>query len=254
MNTTMKIAEDVEGIEPFLFQISELASIVVSFCDITTSKHLTSVNRSLYKLRNDELLWRNKVQKEFGVVKFKPVEFTFLQQYLTLNNNASAKVVRFTDFFESQGLNRNVIGGRAGALGRCDQLRIIRRTSYISHHDLAIIAIEHDQVFVIEYLENFEKYLLPHQHWKNEVGHNIALYLVNKVFADRNNVCGFYKDRPEHYFILRNLLFPYRLPINLVDLLIEQSNKDIVSWYITFTTDNMVTKQRVIYNDHTNAL
>lgn len=240
-------------IEAFLFQISELAIIVLNFCDVMTSKQLTSVNRRLNKLRSNEVLWCNKVQKEFGVVRFKPMKITSLQQYLTLNNNASTKLSHFRNFSQFQDVDRNIVGGRAASLGRCDQLRIIRRSSSVSCHDLSIIAIEYDQVCIIEYLENFEKYLLPSQHWKSEIGPNIALYLINKTFDDRNSVRGLFIDRPEHYFILRNLLFPCRLPVNLLELLIEQGKDDVVSWYITFTANNIVTNLHEI-NNHIGAL
>lgn len=237
-------------IEAFLFQIPELASIVLSFCDITASKHLTSVNRRLYNLRTDELLWRNKVQKEFGVIRFKPAEFTFLQQYLTLDNNISPKMVQFNKSFESRSFNENIVGGRAAALGRCDQLRIVRRASFVSCHDLSIIAIKYDQRCIIEYLENFEKYLLPYQHWNFEIGPNIFLYLINKVFNDRNNVHGPFEGCREHYFILRSLLFQAKV----ANLLIEQGKADVLLWWIDFIPNDMVANQQLIYNNPMDAI
>lgn len=197
--------EVIETIEALVLQIPELASIIISYCNVDTSKHLTSVNRTLYKLRSNERLWYQKVQSEFAVIKFKPQSLTFLQQYLTLHSNITIT--------------------KAAKFGRCDQLRVIRRTTSFSVFDVVDIAIKHDNSCILEYIDNFKNFLTTFKYWDTIIGVNVGIYLVNNIFTNGS----------ENYYILSHLLLTHKLPNNFVNLLTAQSDNNVVAWYTNFT-------------------
>ena len=197
--------------ESYVFNIYELACAILRFCDASSSMQLTTTSQWLHDLRNDELLWRDKVQKEFGVVRFKPTAMLFLHQYLSLGNNLTC----------AEAIRR----------GRCDQLRILRRKQPLSEFDVVGLAIKYDQSVIFEYFEDIganNAIISYYRRHTPRIGPNVALYLVRKSFDhdSHEDYC-----HNEYYRILDHLVRHNLIPGNFENLLNEHDHDDALLWY-----------------------
>lgn len=192
-----------------VFNIVELSFEILKYCDVEASLTLLLCNKSLYSRIVNEVLWRIKVQREFGVIRFKPKHLTFFQQYNTMRGPLS---------WES-----------AVKSGRCDQLRVIRRKVALSYYQITAMAVDYDQADVIRYVEEHEKYIKPSEYFPLEmkIGPKVAVYYAGKAFKQSDS-CSYinqYRD------ILMTLFINRMLPENFHQLMMKDYNYNAASWY-----------------------
>lgn len=188
--------------------IKELAGIIFCYCDVETSIMLLQCTKSLNKHKHNEYLWHIKINKEFGVARFKPVYLTFFQQYISLGSQ-----------FDVTSATKS---------GRCDQLRILRRRSGLSYYNIVNLAIEHDQVEVIQYIEEHERYVALSECFLTtmKIGPKTAIYYAAKVFLASNNTYI-----TIHLDILKGLFIHNGLPQDFEQLMKTAGNEKAALWY-----------------------
>jgi hypothetical protein len=188
--------------------IKELAEIILGYCDVTTSIALLQCTKGLYGHKNNEHLWRNKINKELGVARFKLVRLTFYQQYISLRSQFTVD--------------------SATKLGRCDQLRILRRKAGLSYPNIINMAAEYDQDEIIRYIEEYERYIMPSERFSTavKIGPKVAVYYAAKAFLDPKN-----KYAVEHLDILKILFLNESLPEDFGQLMMDANNAAAALWY-----------------------
>lgn len=200
--------ELLESPANIVFNIAELSHEIFKHCDVEVSMVLLLCNRLLYSRKDDKMLWRTKVQREFGVVRFKPAQLPFFEQYSTMKGPLSWQ--------------------SATEQGRCDQLRILRRKGFLCYKEITALAIAHDRADIIQYIEEHEKYIREAKNFFRDmkIGPKVARYYAGRVFKPTDNSVA------EHHHILLTMLINNIFPEDFVQLMIDDDNFDAASWYL----------------------